>query len=89
MFELVNEYNQNAVIKVIGVGGGGGNAVMSMLESKIHGAEFILANTDSQALEASPVPIKIQLGIDLTNHAKEEMSYLSNILPSIYRENNE
>ena len=40
MFELVNEYNQNAVIKVIGVGGGGGNAVMSMLESKIHGARI-------------------------------------------------
>ena len=66
MFELVNEYNQNAVIKVIGVGGGGGNAVKSMLESKIHGAEFILANTDSQALENSKADIKHLLG-ELTN----------------------
>ena len=66
MFELVNEYNQNAVIKVIGVGGGGGNAVMSMLESRIHGAEFILANTDSQALKDVRGATMIQIGSDIT-----------------------
>ena len=66
MFELVNEYNQNAVIKVIGVGGGGGNAVMSMLESKIHGAEFILANTDSQALSDVKGARMIQIGSEVT-----------------------
>ena len=66
MFELVNEYNQNAVIKVIGVGGGGGNAVKSMLESKIHGAEFILANTDSQALDDVRGATMIQIGSDIT-----------------------
>tara|TARA_B100001057_G_scaffold36720_1_gene33233 strand:- start:14088 stop:15245 length:1158 start_codon:yes stop_codon:yes gene_type:complete len=66
MFELINEYNQNAVIKVIGVGGGGGNAVMSMLESRIHGAEFILANTDSQALKDVRGATMIQIGSDIT-----------------------
>ena len=65
-FELVNEYNQNAVIKVIGVGGGGGNAVMSMLESQIHGAEFILANTDSQALRDVKGATMIQIGSAIT-----------------------
>ena len=68
MFELVSEYNQNAEIKVMGVGGGGGNAVISMLESKIVGAEFIVANTDSQALaEASKKgATMIQIGSDIT-----------------------
>ena len=68
MFELVSEYNQNAEIKVIGVGGGGGNAVISMLESKIVGAEFIVANTDSQALaEASKKgATMIQIVSDIT-----------------------
>ena len=68
MLELVSEYNQNAEIKVIGVGGGGGNAVISMLESKIVGAEFIVTNTDSQALaEASKKgATMIQIGSDIT-----------------------
>ena len=66
MFELVNEYNKNAVIKVIGVGGGGGNAVMSMLESKIHGVDFILANTDSQALRDVKGATIIQIGSEIT-----------------------
>jgi cell division protein FtsZ len=66
MFELVNEYSQNAVIKVIGVGGGGGNAVMSMLESKIHGAEFIIANTDSQALRDIKGANMVQIGSEIT-----------------------
>src|SRR5688500_5832992 len=51
-----------AKIKVIGVGGGGGNAVNRMIEAGIKGVEFIVANTDLQALNASKAPIKIQLG---------------------------
>jgi cell division protein FtsZ len=66
VFEVVNEYSQNAVIKVIGVGGGGGNAVETMLKSKIHGAEFILANTDSQALRDVKGATIIQIGSDIT-----------------------
>ncbi len=66
MFEVINEYSQNAVIKVIGVGGGGGNAVETMLKSKIHGAEFILANTDSQALRDVKGATMIQIGSDIT-----------------------
>ena len=65
-FEVINEYSQNAVIKVIGVGGGGGNAVETMLKSKIHGAEFILANTDSQALRDVKGATMIQIGSDIT-----------------------
>jgi cell division protein FtsZ len=55
-----------ARIKVIGVGGGGGNAVNRMIEAGIKGVEFIVANTDVQALNASKAPIKIQLGSELT-----------------------
>jgi cell division protein FtsZ len=66
MFELMESYNQSAVIKVIGVGGGGGNAVKQMLQADIDGVEFICANTDSQALQASQVPITLQLGANVT-----------------------
>ncbi len=66
MFELIENYSQNAVIKVIGVGGGGGNAVQSMLESKIHGAEFIVANTDAQALNDIKGATTVQLGSEIT-----------------------
>src|SRR5690554_7873836 len=52
MFELVDNVQQNAVIKVVGVGGGGGNAVRHMLNSDIEGVEFICANTDAQALRS-------------------------------------
>ena len=55
MFELMDTHTQNAVIKVIGVGGGGGNAVNHMMESSIEGVEFICANTDAQALKHSSV----------------------------------
>lgn len=55
-----------AVIKVIGVGGGGSNAVRRMIEAGIHGVEFIAMNTDVQALENSPAARKVQLGTDLT-----------------------
>jgi cell division protein FtsZ len=57
----------NAKIKVVGVGGGGGNAVNRMIEAKVEGVDFIVANTDLQALQMSRAPIKIQLGVKLTN----------------------
>ena len=66
MFELVDGYNTNAVIKVIGVGGGGGNAVSYMMECGIDGVEFICANTDSQALKNSRVKTAIQIGCNIT-----------------------
>lgn len=56
----------NAPIKVIGVGGGGSNAVNTMYDRGIQGVDFIVCNTDAQALDASPVPIKVQLGATLT-----------------------
>lgn len=58
--------NQSSIIKVLGVGGGGSNAVNHMFTQGIEGVDFIVCNTDSQALEISPVPNKIQLGISLT-----------------------
>jgi cell division protein FtsZ len=58
--------NQSNVIKVIGVGGGGSNAINHMFKQGIKGVDFVICNTDSQALDNSPVPIKIQLGISLT-----------------------
>ena len=58
--------HQSNVIKVIGVGGGGGNAINHMFREGINGVDFVLCNTDRQALENSPVPIKIQLGVSLT-----------------------
>lgn len=58
--------NQSNVIKVIGVGGGGSNAINHMFSQGIKGVDFVICNTDSQALENSPVPVKIQLGVSLT-----------------------
>lgn len=58
--------NRSSVIKVIGVGGGGSNAVNHMYAAGINGVDFVVCNTDSQALENSPVPNKIQLGLSLT-----------------------
>ncbi len=63
-FELPKE--QSSIIKVIGVGGGGSNAVNHMYRQGISGVDFIICNTDKQALDISPVPIKIQLGQTLT-----------------------
>lgn len=60
------KFSCNAVIKVIGVGGGGGNAINTMIESGLTGVEFIAANTDVQALHSNLAPIKIQLGRELT-----------------------
>jgi cell division protein FtsZ len=58
--------NQSNVIKVIGVGGGGSNAINHMFKQGIIGVDFVVCNTDSQALQTSPVPNKIQLGVNLT-----------------------
>lgn len=68
MFELMesSQHGNNAVIKVVGVGGGGGNAVEHMVAENIDGVEFICANTDAQALKASKAKIHIQLGDELT-----------------------
>ena len=66
MFELVDNVQQNAVIKVIGVGGGGGNAVRHMLNSDVEGVEFICANTDAQALHDLDAKQVIQLGGNIT-----------------------
>lgn len=66
MFELADDAQQSAVIKVIGVGGGGGNAVQHMVESQIDGVDFICANTDAQALRNVGARSVIQLGNGLT-----------------------
>ncbi len=66
MFELVDAANQAAIIKVIGVGGGGGNAVQHMLGASIEGVEFICANTDAQALKNSNAKTVLQLGSNMT-----------------------
>ncbi|MEL6710750.1 MAG: cell division protein FtsZ, partial [Pseudomonadota bacterium] len=66
MFELMELDNQHAIIKVIGVGGGGGNAVGHMLQSHLEGVEFICANTDAQALNNADVNTKLRLGEHLT-----------------------
>ncbi len=66
MFELVENVSQNAVIKVVGVGGGGGNAVRHMLSGDVDGVEFICANTDSQALKDLDNKSVIQLGSTIT-----------------------
>ncbi|MCK5364221.1 MAG: cell division protein FtsZ, partial [Gammaproteobacteria bacterium] len=67
MFELVDAYSQSsAVIRVIGIGGGGGNAVEHMLSSNIEGVEFVCANTDAQALTKSSVRTALQLGNNVT-----------------------
>src|SRR5580693_2486569 len=63
-FEIQQE--PGSIIKVIGVGGGGSNAVNHMYRLGIKGVDFIICNTDKQALEKSPVPNKIQLGLGLT-----------------------
>jgi len=66
MFELVENISQSAVIKVVGVGGGGGNAVRHMLKGDVEGVDFICANTDSQALKDLDTKSVIQLGSTIT-----------------------
>ena len=62
MFEIVEQNSMTARIKVIGIGGGGGNAVNTMIGAKLSGVDFMVANTDAQSLEASEAPVRIQLG---------------------------
>ena len=64
--DFSDEIERGAKIKVIGVGGGGGNAINRMIAAKLEGVEFMVANTDVQALQASHAPVKIQLGAKLT-----------------------
>ena len=66
MFELMDAHSSSAVIKVIGVGGGGGNAVAHMVDTGIEGVDFICANTDSQALKGSHVRTSLQIGCNIT-----------------------
>jgi cell division protein FtsZ len=66
MFELMDAYSQSAVIKVLGVGGGGGNAVSHMVTSGIEGVEFMCINTDAQALKHSKVRTALQIGANIT-----------------------
>ncbi len=66
MFELMENHNEEAVIKVFGVGGGGGNAVDHMVKETIEGVEFIAANTDAQALRKSEAGLTLQLGAEVT-----------------------
>ncbi|TMG96348.1 MAG: cell division protein FtsZ [Betaproteobacteria bacterium] len=66
MFEIIDQSPQEAVIKVIGVGGCGGNAVEHMIGKGLPGVEFIAANTDAQALKRSTAPVQLQLGSSLT-----------------------
>ncbi len=93
MFEFEENLAQNAQIKVIGIGGGGGNAVNTMIRAKLDGVEFIAANTDVQALKFSEAPIKIQIGTQATrglgaganpevgrNAAMEDQSTIAQVL---------
>ncbi|HEX5539292.1 MAG TPA: cell division protein FtsZ, partial [Methylophilaceae bacterium] len=66
MFEIMDRDSQEAVIKVIGVGGCGGNAVAHMIDSNVNGVEFICANTDMQALKKSQAKTVLQIGGDIT-----------------------
>src|SRR2546423_7863508 len=64
--EFDDESTSRASIKVTGLGGGGGNAINTMIEARLEGVDFIAANTDVQALEANQAPLKIPLGGNLT-----------------------
>ena len=66
MFELMDAHSQSAVIKVIGVGGGGGNAVSHMVNTGIEGVDFVCANTDAQALNTTRVKTALQIGCNIT-----------------------
>jgi len=66
MFELMDGYSQTAVIKVLGIGGGGGNAVAHMVRAGLEGVDFICANTDAQALKGAKVKTGLQIGCNIT-----------------------
>ena len=67
MSDELSSFDQRAVIKVCGVGGGGGNAVQRMIEDGLRDVDFITINTDAQALKKSPSPIRLQIGAEITN----------------------
>ena len=67
MFEIVDSAPQNAVIKVIGVGGGGGNAVQHMVSNDVKGVDFIAVNTDAQALDGLGAERTLQIGSSITS----------------------
>ncbi|WP_419148479.1 cell division protein FtsZ [Pseudoalteromonas 'SMAR'] len=67
MFDIMEQHSEEAVIKVIGVGGGGGNAVEHMVNQEIEGVRFIVANTDAQALRRSSADVTVQLGTQITS----------------------
>lgn len=67
MFDIMEQHSEEAVIKVIGVGGGGGNAVEHMVKQEIEGVRFVAANTDAQALRKSSADITVQLGTQITS----------------------
>lgn len=82
MFEIVDEeHKEQAIIKVVGVGGGGGNAINHMIDQGLTGAEFIAMNTDAQALRSSKADVRLQLGSAITNGlgagANPEIGYKS------------
>src|SRR3972149_3642678 len=66
MFEIEEVRGQAARIKVVGVGGAGGNAINNMIASNLHGVEFIAINTDMQALDTSLAAVQVQIGANLT-----------------------
>ena len=66
MFEIIDKVPKGTVIKVVGVGGAGGNAVDHMIREGVQGVEFICANTDAQALKRSTARLQLQLGSTLT-----------------------
>ncbi len=66
MFELVDSAPQSAIIKVVGIGGGGGNAVQHMLDRQVEGVDFIAANTDAQALKSCQAKTLLQIGSSIT-----------------------
>ena len=82
MFEIVDEeHREQAVIKVVGVGGGGGNAINHMIAQGLKGAEFIALNTDAQALRSSKADVRLQIGASITHGlgagANPEIGYKS------------
>ena len=83
---IVEDIREKAVIKVMGVGGGGGNAVQHMVNSKIEGAEFICLNTDKQALEKMQATTKIVLGKEKTSELKRffKVNFMIIICTSIF-----
>ena len=91
MFELMDNHNEEAVIKVFGVGGGGGNAVDHMVTASIEGVNFIAANTDAQALRKSEAGTTLQLGTDVTKGlgagADPNIVSLDGISPLFIKEN--